>query len=60
MILNNFTEYKIEFCCCSYDSYKIYNMQYIGDIKIIETKIQISIYEIHCSVENWESFYKNP
>ena len=37
MILNNFTEYKIEFCCCSYDSYKIYNMQYIGDIKIIET-----------------------
>ena len=38
MILNNFTEYKIEFCFCSNYSYKIYNLQYIDDIKIKETR----------------------
>lgn len=37
IILNKFTEYKIEFCFCSNNSYKIYNLQYINDIKIIET-----------------------
>ena len=36
MILNNFTEYKIEFCFCSNDSYKIYKLQYIDEIKLIE------------------------
>ena len=37
MVLNNYTEYKIEFSLCSTDSYKIYNLHYLGDIKIIET-----------------------
>jgi len=36
MILNNYTEYKIEFCLYSIDSYKIYNLQYIHEIKIID------------------------
>ena len=38
MVLNNFTEYNIEFSFCSSDSYKIYNLQYLGDINIAETK----------------------
>ena len=38
MVLNNFTEYKVEFCFCSNNSYKIYNLQYIDDIKINETR----------------------
>jgi hypothetical protein len=38
MVLNNFTEYKVEFCFCSNNSYKIYNLQYIDEIKILETK----------------------
>ena len=37
MVFNNFTEYNIEFSFCSSDSYKIYNLQYLGDIKIGET-----------------------
>ena len=38
MILNNYTEYKIEFCLYSNDSYKIFNLQYIQEIKIIDKK----------------------
>ena len=38
MILNNYTEYKIEFCLYSINSYKIYNLQYIHEIKIIDKK----------------------
>ena len=37
MIFNNFTEYKVEFCFCSKNSYKIYNLQYIDEIKVKET-----------------------
>ena len=36
MTLNNYTEYKIEFCFYSNDSYKLYNLQYINEIKLIE------------------------
>ena len=45
MILNNYTEYKIEFCFYSNNSYKIYNLQYINNIKIIETKRSLSFEE---------------
>ena len=38
MILNNFTEYKIEFCLYSVDSYVIYDLKYIGEIKLREKK----------------------
>ena len=36
MILNNYTEYKIEFCFYSNNSYKIYNLQYINEIRLIK------------------------
>ena len=36
MVLNNYTEYKIEFCFYSNNSYKIYNLKYINEIKLIE------------------------
>ena len=35
--INNFTEYIIEFSFCSKDSYKIYRLQYIDEIKVLET-----------------------
>jgi hypothetical protein len=45
MILNNYTEYKIEFCFYSNNSYKIYNLQYLNEIKIIETKMSMNFEE---------------
>ena len=36
MILNNYTDSRIEFCFFSNDSYKIYNLQFLGQIKLIE------------------------
>ena len=36
MAINNFTEYKIEFCFYTNDTYKLYDLQYINEIKIIE------------------------
>ena len=50
MILNNYTEHKIEFCLYSNNSYKIYNLKYINEIKIIENKYSLSFQqkEITC------------
>ena len=42
MILNNYTEYKIEFSLYSNYSYKIYNLQYINEIKLIEKKYSLN------------------
>ena len=38
MASNNYTEYNIEFCLYSNDSYRLYNLQYINEIKLIEKK----------------------
>ena len=43
MILNNYTEYKIEFCLYSVDSYVIYNLKYIGEIKLKEKKYKYAL-----------------
>ena len=39
MTLNNYTEYNIEFCFYSNDTYRLYILQYINEIKLIEKNL---------------------